>query len=208
MTKQDYLRILEYNLRGLRYEEIKDILSDYEEHFYNGRANGKTDDEISASLGDPILQAQQYLNNKSTQTNFENEKNTFVNKDKDSAIKNIFIVIGLIFLAILVGPLAFGLLTAAIAIIFAMLVVVIVVPFSLGIAALSVFAVSIISIPSTTPLFVLLMLLIAVFCASTCALLFTLVAKLLKIVLPKVWRGLKSAFNAIKKYVFHIKSKI
>lgn len=59
MTKNEYLKKLENALTGLPYSEIKDVLSDYEEHFEAGKSAGRTDKELVDSLGDPIAIAKQ-----------------------------------------------------------------------------------------------------------------------------------------------------
>jgi len=61
MNKQDFINTLENKLSKLPKEEQEDILYDYEEHFQVGVESGKTEDEISASLGSPSTIAKQYL---------------------------------------------------------------------------------------------------------------------------------------------------
>lgn len=53
MKKREFLEILEKNLQGLREEDIKEIIEDYEEHFRIGKKNKRSEKEISNSLGDP-----------------------------------------------------------------------------------------------------------------------------------------------------------
>ena len=53
MTKKEYLKKLENALTGLPYSEIKDVLSDYEEHFDAGLSAGRSEDELTKSLGEP-----------------------------------------------------------------------------------------------------------------------------------------------------------
>lgn len=53
MTKSEFLTTLDRCLLGLSYEEKKDIIYDYEEHFRNGIEEGKTEEEICTELGDP-----------------------------------------------------------------------------------------------------------------------------------------------------------
>lgn len=62
MKQFDYLNELKENLEGrLPPEAIEDILSDYESFFVSGRDDGKTDDEISTSLGSPTFLAKSLL---------------------------------------------------------------------------------------------------------------------------------------------------
>ena len=53
MTKNQFFQKLEASLKGLPADERKDILQDFEEHFTIGLAEGKTVEQISASLGSP-----------------------------------------------------------------------------------------------------------------------------------------------------------
>ncbi|MGE5509013.1 MAG: HAAS signaling domain-containing protein [Chitinophagales bacterium] len=53
MKKRDFLVELEQSLSGFPAGEKREILSDYEEHFRMGLAEGKTEEEIAASLGPP-----------------------------------------------------------------------------------------------------------------------------------------------------------
>jgi uncharacterized membrane protein len=46
-------------LSGLHHSDIGDILSDYESHFADGAADGRTEDEVSAALGDPARLARE-----------------------------------------------------------------------------------------------------------------------------------------------------
>lgn len=63
MNKNDFIDILEKNLLRLPKADRDDILSDYEAHFALGAEAGKTEEEVSASLGDPNELAQTYLEN-------------------------------------------------------------------------------------------------------------------------------------------------
>ncbi|WP_405098906.1 HAAS signaling domain-containing protein [Oceanobacillus sp. FSL H7-0719] len=53
MTKERFLSRLQAALKRLPSEEQNDILSDYEEYFSIGLQDGKTEEEIAASLGSP-----------------------------------------------------------------------------------------------------------------------------------------------------------
>lgn len=53
MNKREYLYQLERYLQEFPRDEVKDILSDYEEHFHVGISKGKTEEEISKELGNP-----------------------------------------------------------------------------------------------------------------------------------------------------------
>ncbi|MGG4265461.1 HAAS signaling domain-containing protein [Peribacillus simplex] len=53
MNKEQFLKQLNESLIGLSLEEKEDILQDYEEYFEIGMEKGKTEQEISTSLGNP-----------------------------------------------------------------------------------------------------------------------------------------------------------
>lgn len=59
MTKEKFLENLEKSLRGIPKEEIRDIVSDFEEYFEVGAERGRTKDEIVKSLGSPKALAKQ-----------------------------------------------------------------------------------------------------------------------------------------------------
>jgi uncharacterized membrane protein len=60
MTKQEFMRRLDGALARLKPEERREILSDFEEHFANGMASGKSEEEVAKELGDPVALAAQY----------------------------------------------------------------------------------------------------------------------------------------------------
>jgi uncharacterized membrane protein len=53
MNKKDFMGKLSSYLRGIPEEEKQDVISDFEEHFKEGLAEGRTEEEIADSLGDP-----------------------------------------------------------------------------------------------------------------------------------------------------------
>jgi len=63
MNKTEFIDVLEKSLIRLPKADRDDILSDYEAHFAIGVENGKTEEEVSASLGDPHELAMTYLEN-------------------------------------------------------------------------------------------------------------------------------------------------
>lgn len=60
MNKQQYLHHLKSLLKSLPEPERQEIISDYEEHFQIGLAKGKSEADISRSLGDVKSIAKQY----------------------------------------------------------------------------------------------------------------------------------------------------
>ncbi len=59
MTRLEFLRRLEAGLRGLPRTDVDDILADYSEHFEAGLAEGRSEDDIAAALGDPARLARE-----------------------------------------------------------------------------------------------------------------------------------------------------
>lgn len=53
MNKKQFLSKLESSLKSLPANERQDILQDFEEHFTIGLQEGKTEEQISTSLGSP-----------------------------------------------------------------------------------------------------------------------------------------------------------
>lgn len=60
MNKAEFLDELRNGLKSLPKEQVDDIIYDYEEHFTIGLESGKTEEEISKSLGEAKTIAKQY----------------------------------------------------------------------------------------------------------------------------------------------------
>lgn len=56
----EFLTVFSASLKHMRADEKQDILQDFREHFEIGSANGKTEEEIAAELGDPRQLARMY----------------------------------------------------------------------------------------------------------------------------------------------------
>ena len=63
MNRSEFIAAMEAQLIRLPKADRDDILNDYETHFVNGIAEGKTEEEVSAQLGDPVELAAVYLEN-------------------------------------------------------------------------------------------------------------------------------------------------
>jgi len=59
MTRQAFIERLRDGLRGLPQQAVADIVADYETHFADGAAAGRSDDEVAAALGDPARLARE-----------------------------------------------------------------------------------------------------------------------------------------------------
>jgi uncharacterized membrane protein len=53
MTRQEFLARLREGLQGLPADGRSEILADYEAHFEDGRAAGRSEADVAAALGDP-----------------------------------------------------------------------------------------------------------------------------------------------------------
>ncbi|MDO5375423.1 MAG: DUF1700 domain-containing protein [Staphylococcus rostri] len=61
MTKKDYLNTLYYHLKYIPEQEKQDIVAEYDNHFIEGLKDGKTEEEIIATLGDPKVIAKELV---------------------------------------------------------------------------------------------------------------------------------------------------
>ena len=60
MNKSEYLNKLTNELGHMPYGDVKDIIQSMEEHFDEGVSEGRSEEEIAASLGDPAELAQEF----------------------------------------------------------------------------------------------------------------------------------------------------
>ena len=60
MNRNEFISTLRNGLGNISSTSVEEIMYDYREHFDIGLGQGKTEDEISRSLGDPKLIARQY----------------------------------------------------------------------------------------------------------------------------------------------------
>ncbi len=119
MTRQEFLRRLRAGLVGLPSATAAEISADYETHFDDGLAAGRTEAEVAAALGDPDRLARE-LRAEAGAQRWHQEKNP------SAAAAAVFAVLGLgaidilILLPILMGVIGtiFGFFIAAIALFF------------------------------------------------------------------------------------------
>lgn len=120
MTRQAFMARLREGLRGLPPQAVADIVADYETHFTEGAAAGRTEAEVAAALGDPSRLARE-LRAEIGLKRWEAERNP------SGAAAAVFAVLGLGAIDILVllpilmtiGGVVFGLGIAVIAVFFA-----------------------------------------------------------------------------------------
>jgi uncharacterized membrane protein len=120
MTREAFLARLREGLRGLPPQAVTDIIADYEQHFADGEAAGRSEAEVAAALGDPDRLARE-VRAESTMTRWREERSP------SAAGAAVFAVLGLgaidilFLLPMLMGVAAaiFGLAIAVVACFFA-----------------------------------------------------------------------------------------
>lgn len=120
MTRQAFLARLREGLRGLPTQTVTDIMADYEAHFADGAAEGRSEEEVAAALGNPDRLARE-IRAESSLNRWRDERSP------SAAAGAVFAVLGLgaidilILLPILMGVAAtiFGLLVAVVVMFFA-----------------------------------------------------------------------------------------
>ena len=88
MTRQAFIARLREGLRGLPPQTVADIVADYESHFVDGEADGRTEAEVAAALGDPDRLARE-LRAESSLNRWREERSP------SSAAAAVFAVLGL-----------------------------------------------------------------------------------------------------------------
>jgi uncharacterized membrane protein len=59
MNRAHFMAQLRDGLAGLHHTDIDEIVADYESHFADGAADGRTQEEVAAALGDPARLARE-----------------------------------------------------------------------------------------------------------------------------------------------------
>jgi uncharacterized membrane protein len=59
MNRAQFMAELRDGLAGMHHSDIDDILADYESHFADGAADGRSENEVAAALGDPTRVARE-----------------------------------------------------------------------------------------------------------------------------------------------------
>lgn len=102
MTRQEFIARLKVGLAGLPLQAQSDIVADYETHFSEGAAAGRSEADIAAALGDPERLARE-LRTEAGARRWQTERNP------EAAVAAVFAVLGLgaidvlVLLPILVG---------------------------------------------------------------------------------------------------------
>ncbi|WP_232495147.1 DUF1700 domain-containing protein [Novosphingobium kaempferiae] len=53
MTRNEFIKRLKAGLKGMPQDTVDEIVADYEEHFEAGLAEGRSEEEVAAALGNP-----------------------------------------------------------------------------------------------------------------------------------------------------------
>ena len=88
MNKDQFLKQFRKGINAMPMKEQDELLEDYETHFAFGEQAGKTEDEISLELGDPLELAQEVMEEYS-------RNSPATNKKSESMSRTVFTVIGL-----------------------------------------------------------------------------------------------------------------
>ncbi|WP_293904970.1 DUF1700 domain-containing protein [Phenylobacterium sp.] len=88
MTRQAFMARLRAGLRGLPPQSVADVVADYEAHFTDGIAAGRSEEEVAAALGSPDRLARE-IRAESTMTRWRDERSP------SSAASAVFAVLGL-----------------------------------------------------------------------------------------------------------------
>ena len=59
MKREEFLGRLKNGLAGMPPDQVNDIMGDYQSHFAEGAAQGRSEDDIAAALGDPTRLAKE-----------------------------------------------------------------------------------------------------------------------------------------------------
>jgi uncharacterized membrane protein len=112
MNKLQYLERLEKNLKFLPEEEISDIINDFKEYFEVGIERGRSEEELSLSLGNPKMLARQIR----LESYIKKAEET---KSALNILRAVFTSIGLSFFNLIVMLPVFLIVISALAVLFA-----------------------------------------------------------------------------------------
>ncbi|MBO4243109.1 MAG: DUF1700 domain-containing protein [Clostridiales bacterium] len=101
MNKKEYLEKLESELGQMSYKDVKDIMDDIGEHFDEGVAHGKTEEDIAAGLGSPEELAKSFREGGTVASVLQKKQAPVQNaRQKDTTASAIFVILFNLFVAI------------------------------------------------------------------------------------------------------------
>jgi uncharacterized membrane protein len=139
VNKNEFFKILREGLNDFPEKELQDILYDYEEHFSNAMADGKTEEEIINELGDPYVIVNQYRNGyiqtiPKANYNKANSSSYHRNTSNNSNMANTILKIAIIIAAFIIfSPFILGIVGTVLGI----LITIIILPFTLLIGGIA-----------------------------------------------------------------------
>lgn len=152
VNKNEFLKIIREGLNDFPQQELDEIIYDYEEHFRNALSDGKTEEEIISTLGDPFVivnqyrsgyvqSVPQYKNNNNTNdynNSYKNENRSNSvpprQRNSNSNTANTLLKIAIVVFAIIfIGPLGL----AGGGVLLGIAVTVLVVPFTLSLSGIA-----------------------------------------------------------------------
>lgn len=155
MNKNEFLKIIREGLNDFPQQELDEIIYDYEEHFRDALQDGKTEEEIIGTLGDPFVIVNQYRSgyvqsvpqykNSNSNDKGANYTNGYKNnnsyndvppnrpKSNPNTINTLLKIAIVFFVVIFIGP--FGL--AGGASLFALAITLVVIPFALSLSGIA-----------------------------------------------------------------------
>lgn len=104
MNKDQFLTILRKELKSMPGKDQKELLEDYETHYAFGEQAGKTEEEISLELGNPLELAQEALEEYK-----RNSPPLMKKSESESMTRTVFAVIGLFSLNFILAVVPIGL---------------------------------------------------------------------------------------------------
>lgn len=91
MNKNQYMEVLERELRGFSELDRREVLKDYSNFFEEGMSDGRTEEEVSKDLGDPRELARNLREERGTYTSQEQDISPREPKGRDN-LKTLVIV--------------------------------------------------------------------------------------------------------------------
>jgi uncharacterized membrane protein len=136
MNKQSFINQLKSELLPLKQSAKLEIMADMEEHFANGQALGKTEEQVAEELGSPKELAAEYI-----QQAEENEKTSL---PPGSVGRSIIMAVGLFLLDVMI-------MIPIIASLFAVVIALWTIPLSLAVSAVFLLFLPLLSFVYTIP---------------------------------------------------------
>lgn len=100
MNKTEYLKALSNELKHMPYGDVKDIIQSIDEHFAEGLSEGRSEEEIAESLGDPKELAAEFKDGAKFKQIMKKRKKLLDNYKGPDGRGRIFVVVFNIFIGL------------------------------------------------------------------------------------------------------------